>query len=78
MTTTLTIRKVSGETHRVLSARAAAKGMSLQEYLLAEVTRLAAKPSVEEIVDRARARVRSTGTVDSAAIVDALSTDRER
>lgn len=78
MTTTLTIRKVPGETHRVLSARAAAKGMSLQEYMLAEVTRLASKPSVDEIVDRARARARSTGGVTSAEILEVLRTDRER
>jgi len=78
MATTLTIRNVSGETHRVLTARAAASGRSLQEYLLAEIDRLAAKPSVEETLARARARVERTGGVDSERILDVLASDRAR
>jgi hypothetical protein len=35
---------------------------SLQEFLLRQLAELAARPSVEEVVARARGRVQATGT----------------
>jgi antitoxin FitA len=40
--------------HRKLKARAAQAGMSLSDYLRAEIERLAALPSMEEMLERLR------------------------
>jgi len=50
------IRNMPDETHNKLKSQAAAAGMSLSEYLLREVTKVAEGLSVEEIVSRARLR----------------------
>lgn len=42
------IRDVPDDVHEVLAARARLQGMSLSEYLRAELARLAARPSVDE------------------------------
>lgn len=79
MASTLTIRNVPDETHRTLAARAAASGQSLQEFLLGQVTELAARPTVDEVLRRARRRVTDVGgAVGTSAIVDALHADRDR
>jgi hypothetical protein len=44
--------------HRTLRARAAAAGMSLSDYLLAEITRVAERPPVADVLARADARAR--------------------
>jgi plasmid stability protein len=43
----ITIRNVPDETHEELAARAAASGKSLQEYLRAELIRLASRPDMD-------------------------------
>lgn len=48
------IRNVPPELHRKLKMRAAAKGMSLSDYLLTEVDKIAAVPTPEEIKERVR------------------------
>lgn len=48
----LQIRNVPPEVHGKLKARAAQAGMSLSEYLLAEVTKIAEVPTIEEMVER--------------------------
>ena len=48
------IRNVPDDVHRRLKARAAAAGMTLSDYLLAEARQLAELPTVEEIVARVR------------------------
>jgi plasmid stability protein len=50
------IRGVSDEAHRRLKARAALEGRSLSEYLRLEVERLAALPTMEEMIERVAAR----------------------
>ncbi len=47
------IRNVPEETHRRLKARAALEGMSMSDYILRELRRLAEKPTLEEL----RARI---------------------
>lgn len=42
------IRDVPDDVHEVLAARARLQGMSLSEYLRAELARVAARPSVDE------------------------------
>lgn len=46
------IKNVPDEVHAVLRRRAAAAGQSLQEYLLAELTRATRTPTVAEVVER--------------------------
>jgi hypothetical protein len=76
--TSITIRRVPEEAHDVLAARAAAAGKSLQEYLLGELTRLAARPTVDEVVARARHRAETVGggRVSRRSILEARDADR--
>jgi antitoxin FitA len=46
------LRNVPEDLHRKLKARAALAGMSLSDYLLAEVKRLAERPTPEELAER--------------------------
>ena len=46
------IRNVPDEIHRTLKARAALAGMSLSDYLLAEIRQFAERPSREELLKR--------------------------
>ena len=50
------IRDVPDEVHRVLATRAASAGMSLTAYLRAELTRVAERPPVADVLARAAAR----------------------
>lgn len=50
------IRDVPDDVHATLRARAAAAGMSLSDYLLDELTEMARRPTVAEVLARARAR----------------------
>ena len=50
------VRNVPQDLHRELKARAARAGMSLSDYLLKEIERVAARPPIEEILERARQR----------------------
>jgi len=46
------IRNVPEPLHREIKARAARAGMSLSDYLLAEVSEIASRPTLEEMRDR--------------------------
>ncbi|MCA0297356.1 MAG: antitoxin [Actinobacteria bacterium] len=59
--TTLYIREVPEAVAETLKERAAAQGKSLSAYVGAELARIAARPTNEEIVARLRARDRSSG-----------------
>ena len=73
--TTLYIREVSEAVAETLKQRAAAQGKSLSAYVGAELAKIAARPTNEEIVARLRARDRSNGpTTDE--IVAAVRADR--
>lgn len=48
------IRNVPPELHRKLKVRAAQAGMTLSDYLLAEIEELAALPTPEEFKERVR------------------------
>jgi antitoxin FitA len=75
--TSITIRNVPDEIRNELAARAALSGRSLQEYMLAEVERIAARPAPDELFMRIRERKRATGTrVSTEAILGALDADR--
>jgi plasmid stability protein len=69
MASTLQIRNVPDAVHSRLKARAAEAGMSLSEYLLAEVTRFAALPTRDEMRTRLRRRPRTKLTESAAKMV---------
>ena len=56
MSKMIQIRNVPDEIHRALKVRAAREGMTLSGYLLREVSRLAERPTLEELIERAKRR----------------------
>ena len=52
----ITIRGVPEEVRDELAARAAMQGKSMQEFLRAELERLAARPPIEQLLTRIRDR----------------------
>jgi len=59
--TTLHIRDVSDDVAATLKERAAGEGKSLSAYVAAELAKIAARPTIEQIVARLTARDRSNG-----------------
>lgn len=73
----LTIRNVPDEVRDELAARAARSGRSLQEYLAAALVDLASRPSVDDVLARARERAARTGSrVDVDDLLRARDADR--
>lgn len=75
MNKTLQIRSVPEAVHATLRSRAAAAGMSLSSYLLEELTEMAERPTVAEVLRRAGER---SGGADLDEIVVAVRADRDR
>lgn len=65
------IRRVPDDVHRQLKARAALAGMSLSEYLLAEVRQSLERPRRVEILERLSRRRPVNPRVSAAAVVRA-------
>jgi antitoxin FitA len=65
------LRNVPEALHRKLKARAALEGMSLSEYLIAEVRRSAERPTVAELRERLAKRERVAAPVSPAEAVRA-------
>ncbi len=63
------IRNVPDDLHRALKARAAHAGMTLSDYLLNEVREVAARPTLEELVERLRKRSPIRTRASSAEII---------
>lgn len=77
MSVAVTIRDVPDNVRDELAARAARAGMSLQEYLRGMLVESASRPSVGDVIARARARVEATGVrVDAKSILLARDADR--
>lgn len=74
MSKMIQVRNVPDGVHRTLKRRAAEAGMSLSDYLLAELEVIAAQPTVEEVV--ARHRVRERRQVRETA-ADAVRAERD-
>ena len=69
MAKTIQVRDVPEKVHRKLKARAAEAGMSLSQYLLAELRDLAAMPSQQEMLDRLASRpIRKTRLTAASAV----------
>jgi plasmid stability protein len=50
------VRDLPDDVHATLQGRAERRGQSLQQYLAAELKRLAERPSVDEVLDRIEKR----------------------
>src|SRR5205085_7306792 len=72
---TIQIRNVPDAVHRTLIARAAEAGMSLANYALTELERVANHPPVAQLLARAQARA---GGASVKAVVAAVRSGRDR
>jgi plasmid stability protein len=75
MTVMIQIRNVPDALHRRLKSRAALCGMSLSDYLLGEIRKVAERPTLDEM--RARLAGRATVTPDVAP-AEAVRAERDR
>jgi len=63
------LRNVPDALHRTMKSRAAIAGMSLSDYLLAEIRKLAERPTLEEMRERLHRREPGRTTVSAARAV---------
>lgn len=75
MSKTIQVRKVPEKVHRELRARAAAAGVSLSDYVLDELKRVAERPPIADVLARAASR---GGEVTTKQLVDAVRSGRDR
>ena len=77
MSVQITIRDVSEKVRDELAARAALQGKSMQEYLRAELERLAARPSIDTWLQPVRKRKLASQTrISSAQILQNRDADK--
>jgi plasmid stability protein len=69
MSRMIQIRNVPDGLHRKLKARAAMAGQSLSDYLLAEIARIAALPTREEMLSRIHRRDRVSLQTPAAVVI---------
>lgn len=69
------VKDVPDDVHATLRRRAAAAGMSLQEYLLGRLVEDAHAPTLEEVLDRAGGRAGGRAPLTRAA--KAVRSDRD-
>jgi plasmid stability protein len=65
------LRNVPDDLHQVLKARAAMEGMTLSDYLTAEVRRTAERPTPREMRERLSSRAPVRPTISPAAVIRA-------
>lgn len=63
------VRNVPDALHRGLKARAAMAGMSLSDYLLAEIREIAERPTLLELRQRLHRRESVSAEIDTALLV---------
>jgi antitoxin FitA len=69
MSKMIQIRNVPDAVHRKIKARAAQSGMTLSDYLLAEIERIAALPTRDEMLARLHARPRVKLRTPAAEVI---------
>jgi hypothetical protein len=76
----LQVRGVPADVHAALVHKAERAGQSLQQYLAAELTRLARTPTLDEVLDRIeeRAADRPGARLSGSEAVAALEAERDR
>jgi antitoxin FitA len=72
------VRNVPDAVHRKLKARAAEQGVSLSDYILTEMKRIAEQPTLQEIAARSLALAREAGPEDFPNIAELIREDREQ
>jgi plasmid stability protein len=70
------VRDLPDDVHAALQHRAEQRGQSLQQYLAGELTRLAERPSLADVLDRIEGR--RGGRVGLAQAARDLTEDRTR
>jgi plasmid stability protein len=69
MSKMIQLRNVPEALHRTLKARAATAGMSLSDYLLAEIREIAERPTLTELRARLHKRAPVAAQLDTARLV---------
>jgi plasmid stability protein len=69
MSKMIQLRNVPDALHRGLKARAAMAGMSLSDYLLAEIKEIAERPTLGELRDRLHGRKPVRVQLDTARLL---------
>lgn len=69
MSKMIQVRNVPDALHRGLKARAAMAGMSLSDYLLAEIREIAERPTLLELRQRLHRRKSVSAEIDTALLV---------
>ena len=69
MSKMIRLRNVPDALHRTLKARAAMAGMSLSDYLLAEIRAIAERPTLAEFRERLHQRRPVAAQLDTARLV---------
>ena len=69
MSKMIQLRNVPDALHRGLKARAAMAGMSLSDYLLAEIREIAERPTLMELRERLHKRKPVRAELDSARLL---------
>jgi antitoxin FitA len=69
MSKMIQLRNVPDALHRRLKARAAMAGMSLSDYLVAEVKEIAERPTLTELRERVQQRAPISAELDTARLV---------
>lgn len=69
MSRMIQVRNVPESLHRTLKAQAALSGMSLSDFLLAEIRHVAERPTITELRERLRRRSRVGSPVSAAEAV---------
>jgi len=69
MSKMIQLRNVPDALHRSLKARAAMAGMSLSDYLLAEIKEIAERPTLAELRERLHKHKPITVQLDTARLV---------
>jgi plasmid stability protein len=69
MSKMIQLRNVPDSLHRTLKARAALAGMSLSDYLLAEIREIAERPTLAELRERLHKRKAVSVHIDTVRIV---------
>ncbi|MCY4272554.1 MAG: hypothetical protein OXF00_07920 [bacterium] len=70
------VRNLPDEAHELLRQRAAREGKSLQQFLIAELQRLARRTSVQEVLERAQQQ--SGGRIGLAEAAEYLAEERRQ
>ena len=69
MSKMIQLRNVPDALHRKLKARAAMAGLSLSDYLLAEIKEIASRPTTEEVRERLHQLEPVSGLMDLAQLI---------